>query len=184
MSALGHNFPAPSPAPSSAPHSSSTQPRGHTCSGIWKRRSHSGLWAQTPSCSDQLGKLSQPSLRAPVSLCRWPCQSQGGVTHQLHTVGTHTGQSPADVLFPPPWSPALLPLCPFPTLPLRVPSAMGSGWWLCLSNLGPCLRRGSNNSSRNCPNYCCPFEHDICLMMADGNLTQAVGTVWPGEQSP
>ena len=52
-----------------------------------------------------------------------------------------------------------------------------------MSNLGPCLRRGSNNSGRNCPNCCCPFEHDICLMTADGNLTQAAGMVWPGEQS-
>lgn len=52
-----------------------------------------------------------------------------------------------------------------------------------MSNLGPCLRGGSNNSGRNCPNYCCPFEHDICLMTADGNLTQAAGMVWPGEQS-
>lgn len=96
----------------------------------------------------------------------------GQSDHWRHLVGAQTEQTPAEGLFRQPSLLRLLPQPSAPSPPPHVLLAVGSGWWLCLSNLGPCLRRGSNNSGRNCPNYCCPFELDICLMTADGNLIQ------------
>ena len=82
--------------------------------------------APSPACSDRWISSASPPSGHSLPL-QWLCQSKGrvGPTNVTRNPDNHQQMCCAHAA-----PPGALPLCPCPALPLQVPSAMGSSWWL------------------------------------------------------